>query len=262
MLESDMAHAYLTESNRGMTATDTQKNTVYYVAKQMKEPCSPEEYALALASHFVKEYPLVSKAKVLVKVAPWQRYTSNDAGGSHNHGYVGGPSETRTAYVTVCKQGNVTVTAGVQGLKVLKTTQSGYSGFLHDKYTVLSDTNERILATSMKCSWKYCSKNLPFDYDAAFEQVKATCLSTFFGPAQSGVFSPSVQYTLYQMGKDVIQRMPSVSSIYFNLPNLHFVPCNPVCSKFEDDIYVATSEPHGNIEAVITRKGLEAHCKL
>jgi urate oxidase len=48
MLESDMAHAYLTESNRGMTATDTQKNTVYYVAKQMKEPCSPEEYALAL----------------------------------------------------------------------------------------------------------------------------------------------------------------------------------------------------------------------
>lgn len=34
MLESDMEHAYLTESNEGMTATDTQKNCVYYVAKQ------------------------------------------------------------------------------------------------------------------------------------------------------------------------------------------------------------------------------------
>ena len=28
MLESDMAHAFLTPSNKGMTATDTQKNTV------------------------------------------------------------------------------------------------------------------------------------------------------------------------------------------------------------------------------------------
>lgn len=28
MLESDMAHAFLTHSNKGMTATDTQKNTV------------------------------------------------------------------------------------------------------------------------------------------------------------------------------------------------------------------------------------------
>lgn len=34
MLESDMAHAFLTDSNEGMTATDTQKNCVYYVAKQ------------------------------------------------------------------------------------------------------------------------------------------------------------------------------------------------------------------------------------
>ena len=28
MLESDMAHAFLTHSNKDMTATDTQKNTV------------------------------------------------------------------------------------------------------------------------------------------------------------------------------------------------------------------------------------------
>lgn len=39
MLESDMAHAYYTESNRGMTATDTQKNAVYYVAKQVNLHC-------------------------------------------------------------------------------------------------------------------------------------------------------------------------------------------------------------------------------
>ena len=59
-LISAMEHAYLDGSNEGMTATDTQKNTCYYVAQQLDKPCSVEEYALALGRHFVKEYPLVS----------------------------------------------------------------------------------------------------------------------------------------------------------------------------------------------------------
>jgi hypothetical protein len=39
-----------------------------------------------------------------------------------------------------------------------------------------------------------------------------------------------------------------VESVFLNMPNLHFLPCAPVGCKFEDDVYVATSEPHGNIE--------------
>lgn len=43
-----------------------QKNAVYYVAKQFSKPCSPEEFGLALARHFIKHYPqTVWKAKVL-----------------------------------------------------------------------------------------------------------------------------------------------------------------------------------------------------
>ena len=37
---------------------------VYYIAKQFKSPCSPEEFALALAKQFVKSQPRVWKAKV------------------------------------------------------------------------------------------------------------------------------------------------------------------------------------------------------
>lgn len=32
--------------------------------------------------------------------------------------------------------------------------------------------------------------------------------------------------------------------------------------QFEDDVYIATSEPHGNIEATITRGDIEPHCRL
>jgi urate oxidase len=60
-----------------------------------------------------------------------------------------------------------------------------------------------------------------------------------------------------------VRSVPEVSSIFFNLPNLHFLPCTPVTSKFEHDVYVATSEPHGNIEAVVTRgQTVQPHCKL
>lgn len=37
---------------------------------------------------------------------------------------------------------------------MLKTTQSGYEGFLHDKYTLLPDTKERMVATSITSTWK------------------------------------------------------------------------------------------------------------
>jgi len=76
ILLSAMEHAFVDGSNEGMTATDTQKNTVYYVAKTCLtyERHSPEDFALALAKHFVTEYPLVSRAEVTVKMMPWGRY--------------------------------------------------------------------------------------------------------------------------------------------------------------------------------------------
>ena len=41
-------------------------------------------------------------------------------------------------------------------------------------------------------------------YDAAFETAKAAMLSTFFGPPNKGIYSPSVQFTLFEMAKAVL----------------------------------------------------------
>lgn len=122
--------------------------------------------------------------------------------------------------------------------------------------------------------------------------MRESLLQTFYGPPTGGVFSPSVQYTLFQMAKAVIDRcalsgytfnfrlhshvsnivtvyagcricrVAEVESVYLNMPNLHFLPCAPVTSRFDDDVYVATSEPHGNIEAVVTRAQASPHAKL
>lgn len=57
-------------------------------------------------------------------------------------------------------------------------------------------------------------------------------------------------------------RVPEIESVFMNMPNLHFLPCNPMTSSFENDVYIATSEPHGNIEATVTRGSIQPHAKL
>lgn len=255
MLESPMEHAYKDGDNAGMTATDTQKNTVYIVAKRMSERCTADQFAVALAQHFVRTYPLVTKAKVWVEQKPWRRVVINDV--AHDHGYAMRGTEIRTCYVEYCKAGKLSVTAGIKELQVLKTTQSGYIGFLKDEYTMLGESKDRILATSITCTWKYSSQ--PPCYDTAWNLAKQGILDAFYGPPKTGVYSPSVQYTMWQMGMAMMDRVPQIDSVFFNCPNLHFIPCNPVTSSFKDDIYVATSEPHGNIECVVTRKGAMPH---
>lgn len=52
----------------------------------------------------------------------------------------------------------------MRGLRLLKTTQSGYEGFLHDRFTLLPDTRKRIMASSMTVSWRCEQADLgPYD---------------------------------------------------------------------------------------------------
>lgn len=259
-LESAMERAFTDGDNTGMTPTDTCKNTCYFVAKQCSQRTSPELYAIKLASHFIETYPLVSRCKVWLEETPWRRvYVGNEP---HEHGFSVNGTETHTVFVSVDKSKKIDVTSGIRGWKVLKTTQSGYEGYLKDKYTMLPETNDRIVATEVTATWKYAAPVR--NYSAAYEGVKAAMVEAFFGPSKGGVYSPSVQYTLFEMARMAIDRVAEVGSVYLSMPNLHFVPCSPpgcedgVCT-FQDDVYVATSEPHGQIEACVTRNGTKAH---
>lgn len=123
-------------------------------------------------------------------------------GKPHDHGYsMEGPC-TRTAQAVVSRVGLPKVTSGMIDFKVLKTTQSGYEGFLTDKFTGLKDTRERILATCMDVTWTYGGGPVKC-YNTCYNQVLETLKELFFGPPNGGVYSPSVQYTMYQMVRGV-----------------------------------------------------------
>ena len=63
---------YDTGDNSDVIATDSQKNTVYILAK-LHGVASPEEFGLLVTEHFLSTYPWVTKSRVEVRLHPWQR---------------------------------------------------------------------------------------------------------------------------------------------------------------------------------------------
>merc|ERR1711955_147871 len=88
-LTLDSRKDYERGDNSDIIATDTQKNTVYVLAKQ-HGITSPEEFGLLLVTHFISKYPWVTTARANITARPWQRIT-DDQGRPHNHAFVSSP---------------------------------------------------------------------------------------------------------------------------------------------------------------------------
>ncbi|XP_015573188.1 uricase-2 [Ricinus communis] len=260
-LLSDCLNAYSRDDNSNIVATDTMKNTVYVKAKECTEQLSAENFAILLAQHFTSFYKEVTTAIIKIVEKPWERVSIDDQ--LHTHGFKLG-SEKHTAEVTLTKSGDLQLTSGIVGLSVLKTTKSGFEGFIRDKYTALPETRERMLATEVTASWRYLYRSVstipqnPLYFTEKYLDVKKVLSNTFFGHPKEGVYSASVQCTLFHMTKAVLNRFPDISSVQLKMPNLHFLPVNISSKdhnivKFNDDVYLPTDEPHGSIEATLSR---------
>ncbi|XP_075083735.1 uricase-2 isozyme 1-like isoform X1 [Nicotiana tabacum] len=151
-LLSDCLPAYVAGDNSDIVATDTMKNTVYAKAKECSEQLSAEDFAIILAKHFTSFYQQVTAAIVDIVEKPWERISIK--GQHHEHGFKLG-SEKHTTEVMVDKSGTLRMTSGIEGLSVLKTTKSGFEGFIRDKYTMLPETRERMMATEVTASWRF-----------------------------------------------------------------------------------------------------------
>jgi urate oxidase len=245
-LEGDFEAAHVQGDNSKLLATDTMRNTVYALAKDHLTG-SIEEFGLALVDHFLEAGPTVERAKITITQFPWDRIEVNGRG--HEHSFVRGSGE-RTARVTGDEGGGRRVEAGLDNLLVMKTTQSGWEGFLRERFTTLPDTDDRILATVVTADWSY-GKAADLDFDGLWEGVRGRILATF-----TDHYSPSVQNTLYRIGKAVLEAFPEVEKIRLSFPNKHHIPYD--LSRFgmenENEIFWATDEPYGLIEGTVGRE--------
>jgi urate oxidase len=144
--------------------------------------------------------------------------------------------------------GEPRIEAGIEDLLVLKTTGSGWEGFLRDRYTSLPETSDRILATVITARWSYRAGEIPFG--EVWGNVRQTILEAFCDH-----YSPSVQFTLHHMGKAVLDANSEVERISLSLPNKHHLLFDLGRFGLENDneIFHVTNEPYGLIEGTVER---------
>ena len=246
-LEGDFAAAYTDGDNTGVIATDTMKNTAYAFARDRLSGAI-EAYGRALTEHFL-DFPQVERATVTIREHRWSPIPTPN--GPSNDALSRDPSMTRLAVVTGTRDGFV-VEAGIEDLTVMKTAKSSFAGFPRDGYTTLPEATDRIMATRLSARWRYEAGDgsMEPDHDALFAGIRDTLLEVF-----AVHDSPSVQASIWIIGRAILERHPAVAEISFALPNLHHlsVDLTPFGIANQNDVFVATSEPHGLIEATVRR---------
>jgi urate oxidase len=253
-LEGAFEAVYVDGDNGPCLATDTMKNTVYALARQ--DPIAHvETFALRLADHFIAK-PAVTRARISAGEHKWDRLSAG--GRPHPHAFVqpgGDHGEQWTTVVTRDKEG-AWIVSGLTNLVVLKTTDSAFSGFPRDEYTTLPETGDRILATSMTASWTYrpvapvTLATIGTTDFTARDRIRRALVETFAAHA-----SRSVQQTLYAMGEAALAACAAVADITLTLPNRHhlLVDLQPFGLDNPNEIFVATDQPFGLIEATVRR---------
>ena len=248
-LAGDFEAAHLSGDNANVLPTDSQKNTVYAFAKEA--PIGEiEEFALRLARHFASTHEPVRQASVEIEEYPWSRI---EVGGlPHPHSFLRSSAERRLTAVT-CGAGGAAVTSGLEDLVVLKSAGSEFSGFTRDRYTTLAEATDRILATAVKASWRFSSEDVP--WALSFTEARQALLAAF---AQH--HSLSLQQTLFQMGKAVLEARPEICEITLEMPNKHHFPVDlsPFGLSNDNEVFYASDRPYGLIEATVQRRGVPA----
>jgi len=243
--EGDFTEVHTVGDNSLVLPTDTMKNTVYTLSQQTQEIEEIEVFALRLADYFLMNNNQVTRVVVEIAEHDWTRIAVG--GEPHQHSFTKGGDEKRTTKVSATRDG-ATIESGIEDLIVLKTTKSGFVGFIKDCYTTLPEVTDRIFCTSVKADWRYSNTNAATG--DIWRNVRQTIIETF---AEHN--SLSVQHTLYAMGEAVLEEYSDIAEIAFSLPNIHCLPIDFTRFGLENDnrIFVPTDEPHGLIEARLSR---------
>ncbi|ORY02956.1 hypothetical protein BCR34DRAFT_492808 [Clohesyomyces aquaticus] len=260
LLEGDIETSYTKADNSVVVATDTQKQTVYILAKQ--NPVTPPElFASIVGSHFVETYPHIHAAHVKIIQHRWTRMTID--GKPHPHSFFRDSEEVRVVESVAREGEGISIHSKIEKLLVLKSTGSAFHGFHRDEYTQLGETWDRILSTEVEAGWRWkLFKSLAEvkavipKFDQAWEAAREITLKTFATDE-----SPSVQNTMYKMCEQILAAAPLVEAVDYSLPNKHYFEIDLSWHKGlkntgkDATVYAPQSNPNGLIQCTVSRKG-------
>ena len=255
-LSGDLADTHLTGDNAKVLPTDSQKNRVYALAREMGA-VEPEEFGLELASFFVSSQEPITRARVEIEEYGWTPV------GATGYSFARSGDLVRTTTVIVDASLGTSVVSGIRDLTVMNTTASEFWGYPKDPYTTLPETRDRILATTVNAAWRYRPSAIagaPRDFGEAarvpgegdwgsqFAAARLAVLATF-----AGTYTYSLQQMLYAIGSAVLAAVPAACEVRLALPNKHhyLVDLAPFGLANEREVYQAGDRPYGLVEGTV-----------
>jgi urate oxidase len=241
-LAGDLADTHLTGDNAKVLPTDSQKNKVYALAKELGA-VEPEAFALELASFFTSSQEPISRARISIDEYGWNPI------GATGYSFARAGDLVRTTTVIHDVALGTSVVSGLKDLIVMNTTSSEFWGYPKDSYTTLPETKDRILATAVNASWRFWPDTFGrVDWGAAFATAKQTILETF-----AGTYSYSLQQMLLTIGSALMAAVPEVCEVRLTLPNKHhfIVDLSPFGLDNDREVYHADDRPYGLIEGSV-----------
>src|SRR6201996_4419618 len=168
-LSGDLDATHLTGDNAHVLPTDTQKNTVYALARKLGG-LEPEAFALELAARYTGTQPAIPRARIAIEEYPWDPVSST------GRSFVRSGQYTRLVTVHDDRELGRSVVGGIGDLIVLNTTGSQFWGFPRDEYTTLEDAYDRMLATVVSARWRFRSADPGTDWAGAFADARSALI--------------------------------------------------------------------------------------
>ncbi len=244
MLTGNFDTAFTEADNSTSVATDTVKNIINVVSRE-NISLGTELFCAAVAKKLLDSYPEVDSATVTAHETKWARLVVD--GKPHDHSFLLDSNGKPFAKVVATRDG-MTTESGIFGFTFMKSTQSGWEHYIHDRFTTIPETHDRMAATAMEASWRW--RSTPTDYDSANAEILSALLKVF-----ATTYSASVQDSLYRMGMAALEAVPELSDISMACPNKHYLLINlsPFGLENNNQVFVSTDEPHGQIECTVGR---------
>lgn len=238
--EGEFSATYTSGDNRDILPTDTMKNTVYVLAKQLRWN-DIETFARGLAGHFLSHVPQLRQVKIEISETPWEHI------GHHSTAFVQRGAERRITQLIASRSERL-IKSGLKNLQILKTANSAFAGFMKDEFTTLAETDDRLFGTVLDAEWNYSRADI--DFNTLHKNIRETLLNTF-----AEHHSLSVQQTLFAMAEAVVNTFDLVGEIHLTMPNKHclLVDLERFGLENPNEVFVPIDEPSGYIEARITR---------
>lgn len=211
--------AYTEGDNRAVVATDTMKNVILQRALDHAEP-TLEGFLHGLGQDILGRYPEMEGVRLWATEHPWVAAPTGPGGAPStrlfrlegNDHAIAEATLRRTADAGVVLEA---VTAGQEGLRLLKTTGSAFTRFARDDATTLPERVDRPLFIHLDVGWAYADPAAALGEGRADPHaVRAVVLEVF-----EDLVSESIQQLVYVMGERILEAFPALSEVSFRGEN-------------------------------------------